>query len=170
MIQPPHECEVRGNKATGRRPHINFFGARYSGPVLTHAANSMGTRLHLYFDPLDLRSVQAFLPNGAELGALQANAPGHMSAHSLRLRREILRLKRKRELHYGDADDPVAVYLDHKRKRSRKAQRQAGHRMAEADRALQQRRPAPATEPEPRPPSAPVKPRRLVIGDKGHST
>jgi putative transposase len=170
MIQPPHECEVRGNKATGRRPHINFFGARYSGPVLTHAANLMGTRLHLYFDPLDLRSVQAFLPNGAELGALQANAPWHMSAHSLRLRREILRLKRKRELHYGDADDPVAVYLDHKRKRSRKAQRQAGHRMAEADRALQQRRPAPATEPEPRPPSAPVKPRRLAIGDKGHST
>ena len=169
MMQPPHECEVRGNRATGRRPHINFYGARYSGPVLTHAANLMGTRLHIYFDPLDMRSVQAFLPNGAELGALQANAPWHMSAHSLRLRREILRLKRNRELHYGDADDPVALYLDHKRKASRKAQRKSGHRMAEADRALQHTTPRPADDAQPRQPSAPVKPRRLVIGDKGHS-
>jgi putative transposase len=170
MIQPPHECEVRGNKATGRRPHINFFGARYSGPVLTHAAKLLGTKLHLYFDPLDLRSVHAFLPNGAELGTLQANAPWHRTTHSLRLRREVLRLKRRRELHYGDADDPVAVYLAHKRKSSPKAQRQAGHRMAEADKALKQQQPAATPAIEPRKPTAPVKPRTLVIGDKGHAT
>ena len=169
MIQPSYECVVRGNKATGRRPHINFFGARYSGQVLTNAANLMGMSLDIFFDPLDLRTVHAFLPNGAELGSLQANAPWNLSAHSLRLRREILRLKRQREFNYGDADDPVAVYLDHKRKRSRKSQRKAGHRMAEADQALKQPRTTGAAETQPREPTAPVKPRTLTIGDKGQS-
>ena len=169
MIQPPYECVVRGNKATGRRPHINFFGARYSGQVLTNAANLMAVHLNIYFDPLDLRTVHAFLPNGAELGSLQANAPWNLSAHSLRLRREILRLKRRREFTYGDADDPVAIYLDHKRKLSHKAQRKSGHRIAEAEQALKGPQTTAASGAQRREPTAPVKPRRLTIGDKGQS-
>lgn len=169
MIQPPYDCVVRGNRATGRRPHINFFGGRYSGQVLTNAANLMGMTLNIYFDPLDLRTVHAFLPNGAELGSLQANAPWNLTAHSLRLRREILRLKRNRELTYGDADDPVAIYLDHKRKHTRTAQRKSGHRMAEADQALKRPRTTGTGETQTREPTAPVKPRALTIGDKGQS-
>ena len=175
MIQPPYECTVRGNKATGRRPHINFYGARYSGHVLTHAGKLIGTRILIYFDPLDLRSVQAFLPNGAELGALQANAPWHRTIHSLRLRREILRLKRLKEVTYSEASDPVAAYLEYKRtrkgKHSSKRKGQQSHRVAEAHRALQQSASQPISgNDEPRTSSSPAKPRALVIGDKAQTS
>lgn len=171
MIQPPHQCEVRGNRSTGRRPHINFFGARYSGPVLTNAAALVGVKLLIYFDPSDLRTVQAFLPSGAELGALQANAPWHQTAHSLRLRREILRLRRRNELNYGEADDPVALFLEHKRRQSRSKLRRKGHRLAEAQQALSKSGNATAPSGDETPtPSRPVKPRRLSIGDKAQTS
>lgn len=168
MMQPPYECVVRGSKASGRRPHISFFGSRYASLVLSQAAHLVGTKILVYFDPLDLRTLQAFLPDGAELGTLTANAPWHRTAHSLRLRREILRLKRRRDLTYSDSDDPVAVYLDNKRRKSAKTQRRNGHRIAEAATALSASNPA-VVDHQPATPTPPTKPRRLAIGDKAQS-
>ena len=171
LMQPAYESVVRGSKASGKRPHISFYGSRYSSMALSQAAHLVGSKIHVYFDPLDLRILQAFLPNGAELGSLTANAPWHRTAHSLRLRREILRLKRSGDLNYGDSDDPVAVYLENKRKQSSKKQRRSSHRIAEAATALSSADGA-ATRREPESPShptPPTKPRRLVIGDKAQS-
>lgn len=172
MMQPAYECTVRGNKKRGLRPHINFFGARYSSMILGQGVNLIGTKILIYFDPQDLRFVQAFLPSGAELGPLQANAPWHRTAHSLRLRREILRLKRVKDLTYGDADDPVAAYLESKRLKSVKTQRRSGHRIAEATQSLQ----TPSVEPvgssqapAPAAPTPPAKPRQLTIGNQAQS-
>jgi putative transposase len=171
LMQPAYECIVRGSKASGKRPHISFYGSRYSSLVLSQAAHLVGSKIHVYFDPLDLRLLQAFLPNGAELGPLTANAPWHHTAHSLRLRREILRLKRRGDLTYGDSDDPVAAYLENKRKQSSKKQRRSSHRIAEAATALSTAEAAPVNrEPAiPAKPTPPTKPRRLVIGDKAQS-
>ncbi len=169
MMQPAYQCTVRGNKKRGVRPHINFYGACYSSTILGQGANLVGTDILIYFDPQDLRFVQAFLPNGAELGPLQANAPWHRTAHSLRLRREILRLKRAKDLTYGDADDPVAAYLESKRKKSVKTQRRSGHRIAEAARSLQTSSAGSASTSQPTTPTPPAKPRRLAIGNQAQS-
>lgn len=169
MMQPAYRCMVRGNKKRGVRPHINFYGACYSSTILGQGANLVGTDILIYFDPQDLRFVQAFLPNGAELGPLQANAPWHRTAHSLRLRREILRLKRANELTYGDADDPVAAYLESKRKKSVKTQRRSGHRIAEAARSLQTSSAHSVSPSQPTSPTPPAKPRRLAIGNQAQS-
>ena len=169
MMQPAYPCTVRGNKKRGVRPHINFYGACYSSSILGQGANLVDTDILIYFDPQDLRSVQAFLPNGAELGPLQANAPWHRTAHSLRLRREILRLRRAKDLTYGDADDPVAAYLESKRKKSVKTQRRSGHRIAEAAKSLQIPAVETAVAAQPPTPTPPAKPRRLAIGNQAQS-
>lgn len=148
---------------------LNFYGACYSSTILGQGANLVGTDILIYFDPQDLRFVQAFLPNGAELGPLQANAPWHRTAHSLRLRREILRLKRANDLTYGDADDPVAAYLESKRKKSVKTQRRSGHRIAEAARSLQTSSAHSVSPSQPTSPTPPAKPRRLAIGNQAQS-
>src|SRR5260370_1392529 len=89
MMQPPYECTVRGNKKRGLRPHVNFFGARYSSMILVQGVNLIGTKILIYFDPQDLRFVQAFLPNGSELAPLQAKPPSHRTAPPLPFRLQI---------------------------------------------------------------------------------
>jgi hypothetical protein len=91
------------------------------------------------------------LDSGAEFGTLTASRPWHLSQHSVRLRQEIMRLRRQRKLHFGEGDDPVRVFLDFKRKQRSKQRGRDGHRTAEAARAVAQlptaAAPSPATVP-----------------------
>jgi hypothetical protein len=103
---------------------------------LQQATDLMGKPLRIYMDPQDLTVVQAYLPNGAEFGPLNAARPWHRTRHSLRLRQEIQRLQRQRKLHYSDGDDPVQVYLAYKRRTPGKRTERTPHRTAEATRSL----------------------------------
>ncbi|CAH2796671.1 MAG: hypothetical protein CBHOC_3272 [uncultured Caballeronia sp.] len=57
----------------------------------------------------------------------------------MRLRQEILRLNRLKEIDYGDFSDPVDAYLKYQRHTSRAKQRRMPHRIAETARAIGQR-------------------------------
>ena len=70
---------------------------------------------------------------------VRAARPWDQTPHSLRLRQEILRLKRLKEIDYGDLSDPVEAYLKYQRRKSRVKQRRMPHRIAEAARAVEQR-------------------------------
>ena len=141
------------------------------------SAGLIGKPLRVFIDPQDLRIVQAYLASGAEFGPLNASQPWHRTPHSLRLRQEILRLRRQRKLHFSDADDPVRVFLDSKRKQVTRQRGRLAHRTAEAARALAIA-PSPvtaATDPVSAPSRAPpvlpiVKPRPLTRIGKGQVT
>ncbi|MDR6412869.1 integrase [Paraburkholderia terricola] len=139
LLQPVHQATVRGNIRRGVRPYINLYGARYSSSVLGEASRQLGKPLRIYFDPEDMRVVMAFLESGEEVGPLRAARPWDQTPHSLRLRQEILRLKRLKEIDYGELSDPVEAYLKYQRRKSRTKQRRLSHRVAEAERALDQR-------------------------------
>lgn len=139
LLQPVHQAIVRGNLRHGVRPYINLYGVRYSSSVLGEAAGQIGKPLRVYFDPEDMRVVIAFLESGEEVGPLRAARPWDQTPHSLRLRQEILRLKRLKEIDYGDLSDPVEAYLKYQRRKSRAKQRRMPHRVAEAVRAVEQR-------------------------------
>ena len=96
----------------------------------------MGQSLRIFIDPQDLRVVHAYLESGAEFGTLTASRPWHLTQHSVRLRQEIMRLRRQRKLHFGEGDDPVRVFLDFKRKQRSTQRGRDGHRTAEAARAV----------------------------------
>jgi putative transposase len=174
-LQPSRLCTVAGSLKSGKRPYINLHGVRYSSRLLQQATDLIGKELRVFIDPQDLRIVHAYLPNGAEFGPLNASRPWHRTQHSLRLRQEIMRLRRQRKLHFTEADDPVRIFLDSKRKQATKQRGRVAHRTAEAARSLGAA-PCPATAPATDPvsdlsldpPILPiVKPRPLLRIGKG---
>lgn len=69
-------------------------------------------------------------------GPLGAARPWNGSAHSRRLHQEILRLRRRMQLEYGEFGDPVLAFANAQRKQSSKRCK-AKHALAQAERALQ---------------------------------
>ena len=173
ILQPSRICRVAGNLKDGKRPYINLLGVRYSSRLLQQATDLIGQSVRVFIDPQDLRVVNAYLEDGAEFGPLNASRPWHLTRHSVRLRREIMRLRRQRKLHYTEGDDPVRVFLDFKRKQVSKQPGRVAHRTAEAARSVAATPPSPPGSSVPAPAAAmtpvltPVKPRPLLHIGKG---
>lgn len=126
LLQEARTVPICGNLATGVRPHINFAGVRYSSDILSNNAALIGKSLRIYFDVRDIRVVKAFFEDGSELGVLTAARPWCYTPHSLRVRQEILRLKRQSKLKYRDGDDPVEAWVKYKRAQGKTSKRAAG--------------------------------------------
>ncbi len=116
LLQEAKIVPIKGNLATGTRPHINFLEVRYTSDVLSSSPGLINKKLRIYFDVRDLRMVKAFFEDGSELGVLRAARPWCYTPHSLRVRREILRLKRLGKLKYREGDDPVEAWEKLKRR------------------------------------------------------
>ncbi|HYX72741.1 MAG TPA: hypothetical protein VE732_08220 [Nitrososphaera sp.] len=112
---------VRGNINQGRRPYIEYEGARYQNDVLARTFDLVGTRLKLSVNPEDLRSLVAYLPNGSELGILTARGFWGRTPHTLEVRKAILKLKHRRLLWYTEEQDPIQVYIDYLATRATKS-------------------------------------------------
>ena len=125
LLQESRVVPVKGSAARGVRPHINFHGARYSSDVLSGNAALIGKRLRIYFDSRDLRRVRAYFENGEELGVLMAARPWCFTAHSLRVRKEILRLRSLGKLSYREGDDAVEAWANYRRKQAAFSKRAA---------------------------------------------
>ena len=138
LLQPAHIATIRGNPRRGLRPYVSFYGVRYSSLVLGEATRLIGKPLRLHMDPDDVRVIWSYLPSGEELGPLTAARPWNGTPHSLRLRQEILRMRRRKQLEYGELDDPVLVFAIAQRKHGAK-RRKVKPGLAEAETALQQR-------------------------------
>jgi putative transposase len=124
LLQSVHPARVRGHVGRGDKPHISFYHVRYTSGRLAKAPELIGKRLRIYYDADDIRVLRAFLADGTEFGELRAGGLWSATPHSLEVRKRIFRAKRLRQLHFGQWDDPVQVYLDFKRgkvKRSRRA-------------------------------------------------
>lgn len=119
LIQEARVVTIRGSLKDGTRPHVNFEHARYSSEVLSNNPGLIGKKLKIYFKPKDIRSLHAFLEDGAELGVLIAAKPWCYTPHSLRVRQEIFRLKALGKLKYKEGDDPVEAWVKYKRAQAR---------------------------------------------------
>ncbi len=69
--------------------------------------------------------MRAYFENGDELGFLMAARPWCFTAHSLRVRKEILRLRARGKLRYREGDDAVQAYTKVKHKDARRSRRAA---------------------------------------------
>jgi putative transposase len=125
LLQEARIVTIKGSIATGLRPHINFLEVRYTNDILSSSPGLIGKKLRIYFDVRDIRSVKAFFEDGAELGVLSAARPWCYSPHSVRVRQEIFRLKRKGKLNYREGDDPVEAWEKYKRSQAKTNKRAA---------------------------------------------
>lgn len=106
------QCTVRGNTKKGRRPYIQYAGARYTSEVLARQPDLIGTTLDVVVDTENMCTVQAFLPNGAELGLLVALGRWSQTPHGIATRKAA-NSRRIRKLHQQlDHVDPVHAVLD----------------------------------------------------------
>lgn len=125
FLQEARIVTVVGGSKTQRRPHINFEGVRYTSDLLAGKPELIGKKLRIYFNIQDIRQLHAFFEDGAELGVLIASRSWRKTAHSLRLRKEILRLIRLGKLRYRDGDDAIEAWAIYKRKNAAKVKRAA---------------------------------------------
>jgi len=184
LLQEAKPVPIRGSLQSGVRPHVNFLGVKYTSDILSNSASLIGKTLRVYFDVRDIRVLKAFFADGSELGILTAKKPWCYTPHSVRIRKDILRLKRIGKLKYREGDDPIEAWVKYKRAESRTAKK-AGNALAKFQRQereasasplfhplpKQTERPAPSTEtvseevaaPEPQPEKKPPKPRPMRI-------
>jgi hypothetical protein len=109
----------------GVRPHVNFERVRYTSDVLASKPELCGKDLRVYFNIKDIRQLEAFFMDGAELGPLIAARSWRTTPHSLRQRREILRLAHLNQLHYREGEDAVEAYALYKRRQAASDKRAA---------------------------------------------
>jgi putative transposase len=109
---------VCGNLKLGRRPYIQFEDERYTSEVLARSPDLIGIELTLIVNTNDLRTITAFLPNGAEFGVLAAMGKWARTPHTLATRRAANRRRvLKVQHHVAPANvDAVHVLLDDRSK------------------------------------------------------
>lgn len=147
LLQEARIVAIKGSIAAGVRPHVNFLEVRYSNEILSRSPGLLGRKLRIYFDVRDIRVVKAFFENGEELGVLTASRPWCYTPHSVRVRQEILRLKRQGKLRYREGDDPIEAWEKYKHAQGKTNKRAATDlAKAKSDRHSL----PPAVEPAPR--------------------
>ncbi|OBR50549.1 helix-turn-helix domain containing protein [Paraburkholderia tropica] len=125
LMQSARQCRVRAYLQQGVRPHINLYGVRYTNPVLATSAHLIGQHLLIYMNADDLRSVRAFLPDGMELGILEAQGAWRVAPHNLKLRQQILKQAGRRQRNASLGLNPIEAYVDEKMRRAKKTRRAA---------------------------------------------
>ncbi|WP_011295992.1 Mu transposase C-terminal domain-containing protein [Cupriavidus necator] len=176
QLHDPVLCRVHGNLGRGERPYITFYHVRYTSERLARSSGLIGTRLRIHYDPSDLRRLWACTEDGHMLDDLFASGKWRNEPHSLRVRQQIFKAKRARELDFGPGDNPIEAFLALRRKQAKKRRRAASD-IAQVQRERRTAKPppsAPASEavtPE-QPPSplatGPVKGKALRI-TRGYS-
>lgn len=137
LLKLPYISHVRGNMAKGVRPYVSFFGARYSSPKLAERADLIGKTITLIYSPDDIRDLFAIEANGVEIGTLNVARIWNQSAHSLAMRRHILKLTRDGKLQMEAESDPVHAYLLFLRQEAPR-RRQAATKLEAARRTINQ--------------------------------
>jgi hypothetical protein len=105
--------KVCGNFNQGIRPYINFEGVRYRNNVLDQMHGIIGETLELIVDINDLRAIRAFLPDGGDLGLIEASGKWLQQKHSLKARQIINKLRINKQLHFTQQQDPIEVSIQY---------------------------------------------------------
>jgi len=150
LMQSARRCTVRGYLNGGTRPHINLYGVRYTSEVLARSTPLLGTKLLIYLNAEDMRSVRAFLPDGAELGVLTAQGAWGVVAHNVKLRQQILKLRNTKGMPAAIDQSVIEEFVQSKLSQAKK-KRKAASELSEALRILAN---APTLRTPPGPPRA----------------
>lgn len=126
LFYPATSGFVRADMNRGRRPFVNFMGARYSSDMLSSAFDIVGAKFSIRCDPRDLRTIWLYeVGSGHEWGALRALGRWGAFPHDMRLRKMFLLLKRDAEFSEGAADDPLERLYAHLRARATRSRQDA---------------------------------------------
>lgn len=114
MLSYRKKCPVKGGLAQGRRPFVNFEGARYTNETLGQRFDLVGKYIWVINHHEDDARVAlaSTVDEGQHLGVLRAAPPWHKLPHSLRVRRAINSAVRARMFFIASGADAVETFLD----------------------------------------------------------
>ena len=163
LLHDPVYCLVHANVGRGERPYISFMHVRYTSDQLARRSNLIGQQLRVYFDANDLRTLRAFTQDGHPLHDLLASGPWRHEPHSLRLRQEVFKAKRDKQLAFVAGESPIDTFVKLRRSKASKSRRAA----SDLARVQRERRDVPSVptsvEPSSQLASGPVKGKSLRI-------
>lgn len=125
LMQVPKRVRVRGYIGQGVRPHINFYGVRYTSPILAATTIWIGQELRVYYNSQDLRRVRAYLTDGTEVGERKGQGAWGEFVHDIELRQAILRERDLKRLAAFADSSFLEGYVREKLQRAKRSQRAA---------------------------------------------
>lgn len=125
LLHDPVLCRVHGNLGRGERPYITFYHVRYTSERLARSSGLIGQRLRIHYDAADLRKLWACTEDGQMLDDLFASGKWRDEPHSLRLRQQVFKAKRARQLDFGPGDNPIEAFVALRRRQAGKRRRAA---------------------------------------------
>lgn len=113
LLSHRKKCMVLGNLEQGRKPYLNFEGARYSNEILQQRYDLINQKVWVtnYLED-DARLVQCTTMDGHSLGVLRAAPPWHKLPHSVKLRKLINSLITRKRLSIYKNQDAIEAFLD----------------------------------------------------------
>ncbi|MGF6362104.1 putative transposase [Pseudomonas frederiksbergensis] len=123
LYQDVEYCVVRGGGVSHAAPYIVVDKARYTNSRLRSSTGFIGTKLLVKINPKDLRSVEAFLPDGESLGSLTVLGYWRNTKHSRLTRKIINKAFRDRTFELTQQDNIVLSFWDHLEKSHNKKSR-----------------------------------------------
>lgn len=114
---------VRGNVTSGRRPYITYEGVEYRNDILSQSANLIGKKICIEVNPDDIRTIKGYFEDGTELGILYAVGEWGQRSHSLKTRREAMKLARYNKQKYNSQDISLEGYENELKERARTERR-----------------------------------------------
>lgn len=141
FLQSNETREVKGDISKGKRPFIYYYGVEYRNDILAQSGELVGTTLTLHVNLDDIRTIRAFLPDGSELGVLSAAGKWSLTQHSLKMRKQINLLKRRKLLHFTTWDDPIYMYLEYLKTKAAKGRKSNANTYANAKQVTERNKP-----------------------------
>lgn len=148
LLHDPALCRVRGNIGRGERPYISYMHVRYTSDQLTRRSDLIGKPLRVYVDHRDLRTLRAFTHDGQPLSDLQASGIWRHEPHSLRLRQEVFKARRDKQLAFVAGESPIEAFVKLRRAKATKSRRAASD-LARIQRERRESPPGPSAPQQP---------------------
>ncbi|MDD5581249.1 MAG: hypothetical protein PHY16_18520 [Methylobacter sp.] len=108
------KCRVNGSLKEGRKPFVNFDGAKYTNETLQQRFDLINNYIwvinHLEDDA---RVAQASTLSGQTLGVLRASPPWHRLPHSIKVRRAINAALCERKFFMASKLDAVEAFMEY---------------------------------------------------------
>ena len=73
----------------------------------------IGQKITIEIDLNDLRVLNAYLPDGSEIGVLKAAPPWNRTPHTYDMRKAVNSLVHRKRIHYLTENDPIMALMDY---------------------------------------------------------
>ena len=93
--------------------------------LLSSSGQYVGEKIRIVYDPRDISKIEAYTEEGIFIDTLVARGEFGTKSHSVKTRKNVLKLARERGREHLEFDTPIVAYMEHLKEESKKSRRKA---------------------------------------------